>query len=125
LRILVVDDDPDNREITQVLLRDVWPKIDVASDGIEAVKLASANDYDVILMDMRMPRMDGLEATRRIRALPGGERIVILALTANVFPENRSQCLEAGMNGLIPKATGAEAPFAAILQSLSSREAKA
>jgi signal transduction histidine kinase/ActR/RegA family two-component response regulator len=123
LQIMVADDDPDNRYITQMLLKEVWPTIDVASDGIEAVELASRRSYDVILMDMRMPRMDGLDATRRIRKLPGGKDIVILALTANVFPENRAECIEAGMNDLIPKAASAEAPFTEILRCLTKRHA--
>jgi CheY-like chemotaxis protein len=84
--------------------------------------MASRNRYDVILLDMRMPRMDGLDAARRIRSLPGGRDIVILALTANVFPENRRQCLDAGMDELIPKAARAEAPFAAILKALLRRD---
>ncbi|MDD5247576.1 MAG: ATP-binding protein [Rhodocyclaceae bacterium] len=121
LKVLVADDDADNRYITQSLLKDVWPQIDVAENGAEAVDLARRNAYDVILMDMRMPHMDGLEATRRIRRLPGGAQVLILALTANVFPENKAQCLEAGMNDLIPKATHAEAPFAAILKWLPRR----
>jgi two-component system sensor histidine kinase/response regulator len=118
LRILVADDDTDGRFLTQALLKSVWPRIDAASDGAEAVDLAARNRYDVILLDMRMPRMDGLEAARRIRALPGGKEAVILALTANVFPENRRDCIEAGMDELIPKAVKAEAPFAAILDAL-------
>jgi PAS domain S-box-containing protein len=120
-RILLADDDPDNRYITQSLLKDIWPHIDVAADGVEAVELARRNRYDVILLDMRMPRMDGVEAAKQIRALPDGANPLILALTANVFPENRRQCLEAGMDDLIPKATHAEAPFAAILKGLLRR----
>ncbi len=118
LRLLIVDDDPDNLYITQHLLREVWPKIDMANDGIEAVELAAKNRYDLILMDIRMPRMDGLEATRRIRQLPSGRNVVILALTANAFPEDRTRCIDAGMNDLIPKGTAVDAPFAAILQFL-------
>ncbi|HEX8988588.1 MAG TPA: ATP-binding protein [Rhodocyclaceae bacterium] len=125
LRVLLADDDPDNRYITQALLSDVWPHIDLAVDGVEAVELASLRRYDVILLDMRMPRMDGLEAARRIRLLPGGTEPLILALTANVFPENRRQCLDAGMDGLIPKAARAEAPFAAILEGLRRKGAAA
>jgi PAS domain S-box-containing protein len=124
LHILLADDDPDNRYITQALLKDVWPHIDLAVDGVEAVEQASRNRYDVILLDMRMPRMDGLEAARRIRALPGGGDILILALTANVFPENKRQCLDAGMDDLIPKAAKAEAPFAAILQGMQRKSSQ-
>jgi signal transduction histidine kinase/CheY-like chemotaxis protein len=125
LSVLVADDEPDNRYITQHFLSEVWPKIDLAEDGVEAVELATRNAYDLILMDMRMPRMDGLEATKRIRMLPTGKETIILALTANVFPENRMECLEAGMNDLIPKATNAEAPFATILEWLRRRTGQA
>ncbi len=121
LRVMLADDDPDNRYITQRLLNSVWPKIDLAEDGLEAVELASRRPYDLILLDLRMPRLDGLEAAKRIRRLPGGRESVILALTANVFPENTRQCLEAGMDDLIPKGTRAEAPFAIILKWLRQR----
>lgn len=118
-RILIVDDDEDNLEITRALLKPVWPRVDTAADGVVAVELASRNTYDLILMDMRMPRMDGLEATRRIRALPGSNAIRIIAMTANVFPEDKARCLEAGMDDVIPKAVHAEAPFEVILKWLA------
>ncbi|HEX8989661.1 MAG TPA: ATP-binding protein [Rhodocyclaceae bacterium] len=124
-QVLVVDDDADNREITKLLLRHVWSAVDLAGDGVEAVTMAERNRYDLILMDMRMPRMDGLEATRRIRALPHGGSVLILAMTANVFPEDKLRCLEAGMNDVIAKAVRAEAPLLTILKWLSrSREAR-
>lgn len=119
LRVLVADDDPDNQYLTKHLLNDVWSVVDTAGDGMGAVELASKESYDLILMDMRMPRMDGLDAVRRIRQLPGYEQTLILALTANVFPEDKVKCLEAGMNDLIPKAIGAEAPFVTILTWLT------
>jgi signal transduction histidine kinase/CheY-like chemotaxis protein len=119
LRVLVADDDPDNRFISQHLLKAVWPIIDTAEDGVQAVERVTENAYDLILMDMRMPRMDGLEATRRIRGLPNGRNTIILALTANVFAEDRVKCMEAGMDGLIPKAMGTAEPFATILEVLS------
>ncbi|HEX8963142.1 MAG TPA: ATP-binding protein, partial [Rhodocyclaceae bacterium] len=125
LKILLADDDADNRYITETLLKEVWPRIDTADDGASAVELAGRQRYDVILLDMRMPGMDGLEAARRIRKLPGGNDALILALTANTFPENRAQCVEAGMDDLIPKAASAEAPFAVILEWLRRKGAPA
>jgi PAS domain S-box-containing protein len=102
-RILLAEDDPINREIAQMLLEDVGIDVDLAEDGQEAVAKASSGSYAVILMDMQMPRMDGLDATRHIRQLPDCEPIPILAMTANAFAENKDQCLEAGMDDFISK----------------------
>lgn len=119
-RLLLVDDNEDNRALLQAQLKPVWKSVDVAADGSEAVDMAGKWHYDLILMDMRMPRMDGLEATRRIRQLPGRADVPILAMTANVYPEDRARCLAAGMNDFIPKAVNAEAPFEMILKWLES-----
>lgn len=118
-RLLIVEDDIDNRDITLALLKPVWQTIDVAADGVEAVELTSKNRYDLILMDMRMPRMDGVEATKRIRALPNGIDVPIIAMTANVFPEDKVRCSDAGMNDFIAKAVDPEAPFVTILKWLT------
>jgi CheY-like chemotaxis protein/anti-sigma regulatory factor (Ser/Thr protein kinase) len=122
LRILVADDDFDNREISRALLGNIWEKVDLAFDGVEAVDLAARNAYDLILMDIRMPNLDGIEATRRIRRSPGGKDVLIVALTANVFPENKAECIEAGMDDLIPKAVNAETAFAQILRCLRAKK---
>jgi CheY-like chemotaxis protein len=102
-RILLVEDEPINREIAQMLLEDVGLVVEIAEDGLAALQLAEKNDYALILMDMQMPKMDGIEATKAIRQLPGHQATPILALTANAFASECERCLNAGMDSFITK----------------------
>ena len=120
-RILLVDDDLFNREVASELLLGVGLCVDTACDGLEAVKQACERVYDLILMDVQMPMMNGLEATQRIRALPGWSTPPILALTANAFASDRQACMAAGMNGLLVKPIVPQMLYTALLQWLEPR----
>ncbi|MBL9095353.1 MAG: response regulator [Alphaproteobacteria bacterium] len=104
LRLLIAEDNATNILVAKSVLAKFGITPDVAGNGIEAVDAVKRIDYDVVLMDVHMPEMDGLEATRAIRALPGAAaRVPVVALTANAFADDVRSCEAAGMNGYVPK----------------------
>lgn len=120
--ILVVDDEPINREVAQMQLESAGLIVDIAEDGAEAVTLAKEASYVAIFMDMQMPNLNGLEATQQIRQIPGYRHTPIIAMTANAFTEDKTRCFEAGMNDFLVKPFDPKTLFATLLRSLSRSE---
>nr|WP_286159218.1 response regulator [Janthinobacterium sp. HH01] len=102
-RILLVEDNLFNQQIAQEMLEEVGATVCLANNGVDALELLRRSDFDCVLMDVQMPLMDGLEATRRIRADPQLTHIPVLAMTATATTEARMRCIAAGMNDFISK----------------------
>ncbi|MDE1929157.1 MAG: response regulator, partial [Burkholderiales bacterium] len=124
-RVLLVEDEPINRTIMSDILEHAGLVLDVAEDGEQAVALTRQRAYDLILMDMQMPRLDGLAATRRIRAERGAAAPPIVALTANAFAEDKARCLDAGMCDFVTKPVVSEVLFAVLMKWLPAAAAPA
>ncbi len=121
VRILLAEDEPINQEVSRGLLEDAGLKVDVADDGAIAVALTKQNRYALILMDMQMPNLNGVDATKAIRTLPGYAETPILAMTANAFDEDRRICIDAGMNDYIGKPVEPDVLFETMLKWLGKR----
>lgn len=126
LRVLLAEDNAANRALVAALTAPLDIELHVVENGAEAVSAIQADDYDLVLMDMQMPVMDGPSAARAIRALPGREALTpIVALTANVLPEQIEQCRAAGMQGHVAKPIDPRALFAAIAEHARPANEKA
>jgi PAS domain S-box-containing protein len=119
-RVLLVEDEPINQDVARFLLEEAGLCADVAADGVQATDLAARNGYGLILMDMQMPVMDGLEATRRIRCLPEHAGTPIVAMTANAFADDKANCLLAGMNDFLSKPVHPAVLYEMVLKWLSA-----
>ena len=117
-RVLLVDDEPVGREVTHCLLADAGLAVQLAGDGASALALARDHRFDLILMDMQLPRLDGLATTQALRAEGPNRDTPILALTANAFEEDRQRCLAAGMDDHLVKPLEPERFYAAVLAAL-------
>ncbi|MEP7298045.1 MAG: ATP-binding protein [Burkholderiales bacterium] len=122
--ILLAEDNPVNQEVGVHLLRAAGMIVDLADDGLAAIELVRRNDYDLVLMDMQMPHMDGTTAAAQILRLPGRENLRILAMTANVFEADRRTCADAGMVDHVAKPVNPGDLYAALLRWLPERPAR-
>lgn len=104
LRVLVAEDNILNQRVIAYLLRGIDCEVDIVQNGVEAVEALTNQWYDIVLMDVRMPEMDGVEATHQIRRLlPADAQPQIFALSAGIAPDERQECLDAGMDGFLAK----------------------
>jgi signal transduction histidine kinase/CheY-like chemotaxis protein len=124
-RVLLVDDNAINQEVGVGLLETAGLAVDVASNGEQAVRMVGEHAYDVILMDMQMPVMDGLAATKVIRSNPQFRNLPIVAMTANAMASDRERCLEAGMNDHIAKPIDPDQLFATLARWVGQRTGQA
>jgi two-component system sensor histidine kinase/response regulator len=120
-RILLAEDNELNQQVASELLHDAGFVVDVADNGRIAVEMASKGAYDVILMDMQMPEMDGVEATLKIRALPQLAKLPVIAMTANAMSADRERCLSAGMNDFVSKPIEPDELWRALMRWIQPR----
>jgi len=119
-RVLLAEDEPVNREVGLYLLKEAGLQVEIAEDGQRALDMARGQRYALILMDVQMPRLNGLEVTQAIRGEPLNQHTPILAMTANAFEEDRQRCLAAGMNGHLSKPIDPEGLYRAMLTWLDN-----
>jgi len=121
LSVLLAEDNAVNRKVAEAILQHAGHKVRSVGDGRQAVEAAAEDRFDLILMDMQMPEMDGLEAARKLRQ--AGCSLPIVALTANALHEDRERCREAGMDGYVPKPFTPDGLFAEMARVIRLRDA--
>jgi two-component system, sensor histidine kinase and response regulator len=121
-RVLLAEDNNINRQVAREILEKIGLVVDIAVDGLEAVKKVKASSYDVVLMDIQMPQMDGFEATHEIRSHQQFQELPILALTAHAITGDREKCLAAGMNGHVAKPIDRNKLYAALVEWIKPRK---
>jgi two-component system, sensor histidine kinase and response regulator len=124
-RVLLVEDNEINQEVALGQLEDAKVQVDLAENGEVAVRMVKDNQYDLVLMDMQMPVMDGIEATRAIRSDARFDDLPIIAMTANAMSADRDRCLEAGMNDHIAKPIEPQELFMMLTQWIRSGSSRA
>ena len=122
LHMLVAEDNPTNQQVAQAILEGAGIVVTIAGNGEEAVKAVRNQAFDAVLMDIQMPKMNGYEATRLIRTLPGGNTIPIVAMTAHAMKGDEEKCLEAGMDGYISKPVNQDRLFHTLWRLLQSKK---
>jgi len=120
-RLLLAEDNAVNQEVAVALLQSAGLEVDVAEDGHKAWQMVEQRDYALVLMDVQMPVMDGLDATRAIRGTARGRHLPILAMTANAFAEERQRCLDAGMDDHVAKPVVADQLFRTLARWLGQQ----
>ena len=123
-RVLLVEDNELNQEVAMGLLETTHMSIDVADNGEIAVRMVGEHDYDLVLMDMQMPVMDGIAATKAIRSNPRFSALPIVAMTANAMEGDRERCLQAGMNGHVSKPIDPDRMYATVTRWVKPRRAQ-
>ena len=118
--VLVAEDDPGNGEMMVEMLQGAGLVVDLVTDGVQVLRHLAAHRYALVLMDVRMPVMDGLAATRALRVLPDGARLPVVALTALAFGDDRAACLAAGMDDYLAKPVEPGQLFATVLHWLQA-----
>ena len=124
-KILLVEDNEDNQQVGTEILKAVGCSIMIANNGEEALRMVQAAPYDIVLMDVQMPVMDGLTATREIRKLPGFEKLPIVAMTANAMNEDMARCIDAGMDDYIAKPIDPDSMFLTLRKYFAGNIAQA